>query len=198
MEDPARPTAKADWFAAEDKTLAGGQFPNLKVLSYFDHPAPPASCNWSLDTSPTSISSYATLAKDTATRASVSTTLPSVRQPGLGAVLSARTLGEFGDDPGRLATARNRKELLRTEPDHPRLGQEEHRAGPLRDKPATQRRPAHAGLRRHEQIARRTRSLRQAPRPRNTRPLLDKFSMRCLTRKATSSSVPSLRTLRHI
>ncbi len=30
-------------------------------------------------------------------------------QPGLGAVLSARTLGEFGDDPGRFAAARNRK-----------------------------------------------------------------------------------------
>jgi transposase len=30
-------------------------------------------------------------------------------QPGLGPVLSARTLGEFGDDPGRFATARNRK-----------------------------------------------------------------------------------------
>jgi Transposase/Transposase IS116/IS110/IS902 family len=30
-------------------------------------------------------------------------------QPGLGVVLSARTLGEFGDDPGRFATARNRK-----------------------------------------------------------------------------------------
>lgn len=30
-------------------------------------------------------------------------------QPGLGVVLSARTLGEFGDDPGRFPTARNRK-----------------------------------------------------------------------------------------
>jgi transposase len=30
-------------------------------------------------------------------------------QPGLGEVLSARTLGEFGDDPGRFLAARNRK-----------------------------------------------------------------------------------------
>lgn len=37
-------------------------------------------------------------------------------QPGLGQVLAARVLGEFGDDPTRYATARNRKNYAGTSP----------------------------------------------------------------------------------
>jgi transposase len=37
-------------------------------------------------------------------------------QPGLGQVLAARALGEFGDDPYRYATARNRKNYAATSP----------------------------------------------------------------------------------
>jgi transposase len=37
-------------------------------------------------------------------------------QPGLGQVLAARVLGEFGDDPHRYATARNRKNYAATSP----------------------------------------------------------------------------------
>jgi transposase len=37
-------------------------------------------------------------------------------QPGLGQVLAARVLGEFGDDPYRYATARNRKNYAATSP----------------------------------------------------------------------------------
>ena len=37
-------------------------------------------------------------------------------QPGLGQVLAARVLGEFGDDPYRYATARNRKNYVATSP----------------------------------------------------------------------------------
>jgi len=41
------------------------------------------------------------------------------------------------------------QELLGAEPDHPRLGQEERRAGPLRHQPPPRRRGALAGLRGH-------------------------------------------------
>jgi transposase len=37
-------------------------------------------------------------------------------QPGLGHILAARVLGEFGDDPGRYATAKNRKNYAGTSP----------------------------------------------------------------------------------
>lgn len=37
-------------------------------------------------------------------------------QPGLGPILAARVLGEFGDDPDRYATARNRKNYAGTSP----------------------------------------------------------------------------------
>ncbi|WP_028924500.1 IS110 family transposase [Pseudonocardia acaciae] len=37
-------------------------------------------------------------------------------QPGLGQILAARALGEFGDDPTRYATARNRKNYAGTSP----------------------------------------------------------------------------------
>lgn len=37
-------------------------------------------------------------------------------QPGLGVVLGARVLAEFGDDPGRYATAKNRKNYAGTSP----------------------------------------------------------------------------------
>src|SRR5919199_6505344 len=37
-------------------------------------------------------------------------------QPGLGVVLGARVLGEFGDDPGRYATAKGRKAFAGTAP----------------------------------------------------------------------------------
>ncbi len=63
-EDPADPAAKPAWFTGENQSLARGDFPNLKVLSYFDHPAPPASCNWSIDTSPAALASYSALVKN--------------------------------------------------------------------------------------------------------------------------------------
>ena len=51
-------------------------------------------------------------------------------QPGLGAVLGARVLAEFGDDPHRYATRQGPQELRRHQPDHPSLGQEEGRRSP--------------------------------------------------------------------
>ena len=53
-------------------------------------------------------------------------------QPGLGPVLGARVLGEFGDDPDRYASGKARKNYAWHLPDHPRIGQEEDRHGPVR------------------------------------------------------------------
>ena len=53
-------------------------------------------------------------------------------QPGLGLVLGARVLAESGDDPGRYASAKARKELRQRQPHHPGLGQEKGRASPVR------------------------------------------------------------------
>ena len=46
-------------------------------------------------------------------------------QPGLGDILGARVLGEFGDDPRPLRQRQGPQELRRHLPAHPRLGQEE-------------------------------------------------------------------------
>jgi transposase len=54
-----------------------------------------------------------------------------VSQPGLGPLLGARVLAEFGDDPDRYTDARARKNYAGTTPDHPRLGQEEGRDRPI-------------------------------------------------------------------
>jgi beta-mannanase len=66
VEDPANPSAKADWFSGEAKTLATGEFPKLKAMIYFDHPAPPASCDWRISTSTASVAAYRDLATSTA------------------------------------------------------------------------------------------------------------------------------------
>ena len=42
-------------------------------------------------------------------------------QPGMGAILGARVLGEFGDDPDRYADGKARKNYAATSPDHPRV-----------------------------------------------------------------------------
>jgi len=65
-------------------------------------------------------------------------------QPGLGQVLAARVLGEFGDDPAGSAApspARASPGRARSpEPDHPSIGQEDPRPGPLRREQQTRRR----------------------------------------------------------
>jgi transposase len=47
-------------------------------------------------------------------------------QPGLGVVLGARLLGEFGDDPDRYQTAKGRKAFAGTAPGHQILGAAHH------------------------------------------------------------------------
>jgi len=44
-------------------------------------------------------------------------------QPGLGSILGARVLAEFGDDPDRFTDAKGPQELRRHLTDHPRLRQ---------------------------------------------------------------------------
>ena len=78
VEDPANPAGKANWFTAEDHALANGQFPNLKALSYFDHPAPPASCNWSIGSTPGSITSYSAFLSHLAARTTMPISVPGV------------------------------------------------------------------------------------------------------------------------
>ena len=58
IEDPNNPSARADWFTGATNSLVSGEFPNLKVVSYFDHPAPPATCDWRIETNPTTLASY--------------------------------------------------------------------------------------------------------------------------------------------
>ena len=67
-------------------------------------------------------------------------------QPGLGIVLGARVLGEFGDDPQRYRDAKSPQELRRHFPDHPRLRSQARRAGPLRPQPPPRRRNPPMGV----------------------------------------------------
>ena len=61
-------------------------------------------------------------------------------QPGLGVILGARVLAEFGDDPGRYVDAKSAQELLRHVTDHQSLRHQTGRAGPLRPQPPPRRR----------------------------------------------------------
>jgi hypothetical protein len=58
IEDAANPQARANWFTGAGDALTNNEFPNLKVLSYFDHPAPPATCDWRIETSSTTLTSF--------------------------------------------------------------------------------------------------------------------------------------------
>ena len=60
--------------------------------------------------------------------------------PGLGVVLGARVLGEFGDDPERYESAKSWQELRRHLAAHRSIGAQAHREGPLHPQPAALRR----------------------------------------------------------
>ena len=87
-------------------------------------------------------------------------------QPGLAAILGARVLGEFGDDPRRYVSREGPQELRRHQPDHPRLRQEEGRRRPVHPQRPAHRRPDVLGLRVAERIPRSARLLRRAARQR--------------------------------
>jgi hypothetical protein len=86
-------------------------------------------------------------------------------QPGLGAVLAARVLGEFGDDPHRYASAKGPQELRLHQPHHPGIGEENRGAGPLRPQRPARRRDPPMGVLHADRLTRRPRLLRPAPRP---------------------------------
>jgi len=52
--------------------------------------------------------------------------------PGLGTILGARVLGEFGDEPNRYCTAKSQQELCRHVAHHPGVGHQAGGLGPLR------------------------------------------------------------------
>ena len=84
-------------------------------------------------------------------------------QPGLGAITGARVLGEFGDDPHRYASAKNRKNYAGTSPITRASGK--RRSSPL----GCAQRPAHRradapGLRRAQSLTRCPRLLRRPAR----------------------------------
>jgi hypothetical protein len=56
--------------------------------------------------------------------------------PGLGTILGARVLGEFGDEPDRYATAKSRKKLCRYVAHYPGLGDQEGCARPSHPQPS--------------------------------------------------------------
>ena len=96
--------------------------------------------------------------------------------PGLGMILGARVLGEFGDDPNRYADAKSRKNYAGTSPITRASGKQPRRARPLRPQPPPRRRLLPVGLRRpHRQprrpsLLRPTPSHRRHPQPRPTSP----------------------------
>ena len=69
-------------------------------------------------------------------------------QPGLGSILGARVLGEFGDDPAPLRHRQGPQKLRRHQPHHPRVGQEEGRRRPVHPQRPAHRRAHGPGLRR--------------------------------------------------
>jgi Transposase len=87
-------------------------------------------------------------------------------QPGLGPILGARVLAEFGDDPTRYADAKARKNYSGHGTDHPGLGHPTDGAGPPRPQPPAGQRPLLAGLRRAQQLAGSAGLLRHPARPR--------------------------------
>jgi hypothetical protein len=64
---------KQGWYAGAASTLS--VFPALKSLVYFNYPHPPASCDWSTDSSPAAAASFAALANSRAFRATSALTL---------------------------------------------------------------------------------------------------------------------------
>ena len=85
-------------------------------------------------------------------------------QPGLGAITGARVLGEFGDDPHRYASAKNRRNYAGTSPITRASGKKKIVAGPVRAQRPAHRRADAPGLRRAKGLTRRPRLLRPAAR----------------------------------
>jgi hypothetical protein len=90
------------------------------------------------------------------------------RKTGPGAVLRARVVGEFGDDPDSYATAKGRKAFAGT--DYQILRASHNGGGPGRVQPAAGGCLLPVGVRRADRLAGRTALLRRPPRPRRHPP----------------------------
>jgi len=66
VEKSGDPGGKAAWLASIPAALK--DLPKLKALVYFDLDAPPANCNWSVDTSAASLAAFGVLARSDAFR----------------------------------------------------------------------------------------------------------------------------------
>ncbi len=75
--------------------------------------------------------------------------------PGLGMILGARVLGEFGDDPNRYADAKSRKNYAGTSPITKASGKQRVVLARFRPQPPPRRRPLPPGLHRARRLARR-------------------------------------------
>jgi transposase len=91
-------------------------------------------------------------------------------QPGLGVVLGARVLAEFGDDTTRYLDARARKNYAGTSPITRQSGKKKTVLAPLRAQRSAPRRAQPASVRRAARLTRRPRLLRPAPHPRRRPP----------------------------
>ncbi len=87
-------------------------------------------------------------------------------QPGLGPILGARVLAEFGDDPTRYADAKGRKNYSGMAPITRASGLKRTVLARPRTQPAPGQRPLLPGLRRAQQFARSSGLLRRPTRPR--------------------------------
>jgi Transposase IS116/IS110/IS902 family len=88
-----------------------------------------------------------------------------VSQPGLGPILGARVLAEFGDDPTRYACAKARKNYAATSPITRQSGKKKTVMAPVRPQRPAPRRTRTAGLLSPDRLPTRTCLLRPAPRP---------------------------------
>jgi hypothetical protein len=87
-------------------------------------------------------------------------------QPGMGPVLGARVLAEFGDDPRRYADGKARRNYAATSPLTRASGKKENRHRPVRPQRPPRRCPQRPGLLRPERLTRRPRLLRPGARQR--------------------------------
>ena len=87
-----------------------------------------------------------------------------VSQPGMGPVLGARVLAEFGDGPRRYADGKARRNYAGTSPVTRASGKGKVVSGPVRAQRPARRRPARPGLLRPDRLTRRPRVLRPAAR----------------------------------
>ena len=90
--------------------------------------------------------------------------------PGLGTILGARVLGEFGDEPDRYHTAKSRRRTARHITHYPGLRHQKSRASLSRPQPAPGGRHLPLGVRRAHRLTRRPRLLRSASRRRRHPP----------------------------